>query len=138
LKLPAGSYALSFTSVAGFNTPTSVIITNTPGGPPVTQSISTRVAITAGVTTQVTANFVSLGSLRVETSPAVPSTIYSNGNSMDEWGMWADMEAGTYTISFRPIAGFTTPPPLAVTVVAGATKHVVGNFSSGTTTVVVP
>ena len=137
VKMPAGSYTLSFSNVSGFDNPASVTVTNTPGGT-VTQPLTTPIVITNGVTTEVIVNFIPLGNLHVNTSPAVPSTIFVNGNPMDDWGMWADMESGTYTISFRPIAGFSTPPPLVISVIPSATTHVVGDFSAGTTQMVVP
>ena len=138
VKLPFGSYSLTFSNVAGFDNPTTATVTNAPGGPPVTQSITTPIVIASGVTTTVVVNFAQLGNLRVSSSPAAPTTIYSNGYPMDDWGMWGDMEVGTYNIAFRPVAGLPTPPPLSITVTAGATTHVVGDFTAGTTQVVVP
>ena len=135
VKMPAGSYTLSFSNVTGFDNPPTVTVTNTPGGT-VTQALTTPIVITSGVTTEVVANFVALGNLRVNTSPAVPSTIFVNGNPMDDWGMWADIEVGSYTVSFSPVTSFTTPPPLLISVTSGATTHVVGDFALGTTQVV--
>jgi hypothetical protein len=136
VKMSPGSYTLSFSDVSGFDTPMSVIVTNTPGGPPVSQSLSTPIVITDGVITQVEVNFIPLGNLLVQTTPAVPATVFVNGNPMDDWGFWADIEPGTYTISFQPFDGMLTPLPLVVTVVAGATTHVVGNYTTGLAAVV--
>jgi len=133
VKLSPGSYTLSFSDVYGWDKPTSVSVQNFPGGPAVIQPLSTPIVITDGVTTVVTANFIQLGSLRVETSPAVAATVSCNGHPMDDWAFWASIEPGSYTLSFQSMAGFLTPPPLTVTVTAGVLTHVTGDYLVGAT-----
>ena len=139
VKLPAGSYVLSFSSVAGYDTPTTITVSSSSGGTPVTQPITTPVVITAGVTTTMVVNFIPLGNLLVETSPAVPTTIFVNGNPMDDWGLWTDLKPGQYVISFMtvyPVDTIKTPNSIIVSVTAGATTHVLANFSTGVVQVV--
>jgi hypothetical protein len=136
VKMPAGSYMLSFSDVYGYATPTSVSVKYYPGGDPVTQSLSSPIMIYVDTVTEITVNFIQLGNLRVETTPPVPATIYCNGNPMDDWAFWANIEPGEYTISFQPLEGYLTPPPIVVTVVAGATTHVIGDYNTGQSRVV--
>jgi hypothetical protein len=52
-------------------------------------------------------------------------------------GIWSgSVSAGSHTVSFGPVAGYTTPPPQTVTVSAGNTTMVTGTYvpvSTGTT-----
>jgi len=41
------------------------------------------------------------------------------------------LPAGTYTITFRPVSGFTTPPNLTLVVTANQTASVIVNYTSG-------
>ncbi len=69
------------------------------------------------------------GSIRVTTSPAVPSQIFLNGIPRDSWGLtWLEVPAGNYEVSFSDVPGFRTPKPQLVTVTAGATTNFVGAF----------
>jgi hypothetical protein len=131
VKMPAGSYILSFSDVYGYTTPTSVSVKYYPGGDAVTQSLSSPIMIYNDTVTEVIVNFIQLGNLRVETLPATPATIYCNGNPMNDWAFWVNIEPGSYIISFQAVAGLLTPPPMTVTVVAGAATHVVGNYNTG-------
>ena len=127
---------LSFSDVYGYDKPTSVTVNYYPGTTGNIQSLSSPIVISADVVTEVIVNFSQLGSLRVETSPASPATIYCNGHPMDDWAFWENIEPGQYTISFQDQIGYLTPPPVTVTVVAGAATHVVGNYTTGVTQVV--
>ncbi|OGS42871.1 MAG: hypothetical protein A3K67_05355 [Euryarchaeota archaeon RBG_16_62_10] len=113
VKLDPGTYTLSFSDVPGFVTPADVEVT-----------------IVAGETTNYMATFVPCGSLRVITSPAVPSTIYVNGIPRNDWGFWVDVPAGTYTVSFGAVANYNTPAPQTVTVTSGGYAEVTGVFTS--------
>ena len=55
---------------------------------------------------------------------------------MDDWGFWTYVVPGDYTVSFEPIGGLLTPPPLAVTVTASQTTLVEGNYTTGQTVVI--
>lgn len=69
------------------------------------------------------------GMLRVTTSPAVPSQITVNGHVTDTWGLqWVKEPAGSYTVCFSAVAGYTTPACQTVTVGSGATTSVTGAF----------
>ncbi len=69
------------------------------------------------------------GELRVTTNPALPSQILVDGVPRDSFGLnWLDLPPGSYTVSFTHVEGFTEPAPQTVTVNAGATTTVQGNF----------
>jgi parallel beta-helix repeat protein len=132
VKLPEGNYSLSFTDVPGFLTPTYVNVTvYPPGYPTVTVPLTEKIPVYAGKTTEVKAYFIQAGYLRVETSPALPATIFVNGYPMNDWGLWVTLKPGNYTVSFQDISGYMTPPPITVSVIAGRHTHVVGNYTSG-------
>jgi hypothetical protein len=60
----------------------------------------------------------------------VASTIYLNGVAADCWGLnWVKLLPGTYVIHFSDVPGFATPADRSVTVTAGATTTVTGNFA---------
>jgi hypothetical protein len=98
---------------------------------------ATPINIVAGQTTTVTANFIQLGGLRVTTAGTISaSTIFVDGHPMDDWGCWTYLTPGLHTVSFEAIQGLNNPPSLQVTLVAGSTVHVEGNYSTGQTTVI--
>jgi hypothetical protein len=111
VKLEPGTHSLAYSDVPGFVTPAP-----------------TTFDIVAGTTTTIDATFVSCGSLRVITDPAVPSTIYVDDIPRNDWGMWADIPAGTYTVSFGEVPGYVTPVPQTVTVTSGLYTEVTGVF----------
>ena len=136
VQLPPGSYMLSFSDVYDYATPTSVTVNYYPGTTGNVQSLSSPIVITANTVTEVIVNFTQLGNLRVETTPATAATIFCNGQPMDDWAFWTNIEPGQYTISFQSIASLLTPPPITVTVSAGAGIHVVGNYTTGISSIV--
>jgi YVTN family beta-propeller protein len=119
--LPVGSHQVCFGTVAGFD-------------PPSCQSAT----LTAGNLTNVTATYVAnpsapgpadVGQLRVTTSPAVPAQILVDGVARDTWGLnWLDLAPGTYSVAFAHVQGYTEPPPQTVTIAAGRTTTVTGQF----------
>jgi hypothetical protein len=133
IQMAPGSYTLSFSDVYNYATPTSVTVNYTPGTTGNIQALTSPIVITDGVVTEVVANFTQLGSLRVETTPATAATIFCNGQPMDDWAFWTNILPGSYTISFQPVTGLLTPPPITVTVTAGLLTHVIGNYTLGTT-----
>jgi hypothetical protein len=140
VKMPPGEYTLSVSDVTGYLTPTEVEVTYyPPEGDPVTQNqlLSEPILVASGGTTQVVVSFIQLGNLRVETSPVLPTanTIFVDGNPMNDWGLWVNLEAGDYTVSFQDMDGYQTPPPTVVTVTSGITTYVSGNYETGETTV---
>ena len=111
LKLPPGSYAVSFTDMEGFSTPSEETAT-----------------VAEGVTTEVTGVFSQRGLLRVVTSPAVPATISVDGVPRNDWGMWTDLDPGSYEVCFGDVADYTTPVCETVTIAAGDTAVVTGTY----------
>src|SRR3989475_407969 len=122
-SMPAGTYAISFGKVAGFDPPASQTITLASG-----QSLT--------VTGTYTPNSAATGPdpstyglLRVTTSPALGSKIVVDGGPRDEWGLnWVKVAPGTHTISFGDVYGYTTPLSQTVAVTAGQTTPAVGGF----------
>ncbi len=111
VKLPAGEHRVSFANLSGYDAPPDVSLTTFPGK-----------------VTEITGTYRQHGSLRVQTDPAVPSTIFVNGIPRDDWGLWVDLPPGTYVVSFGPVQGFRVPKAQTVTVVAGQLTSIVGTF----------
>ena len=42
---------------------------------------------------------------------------------------WLSLQAGTYTVSYSPVLGHTTPPAQSVTIRADLTTEVIGTFA---------
>ena len=114
-------------AVAGFN-------------PPGCQTVT----VNAGTLTTAAGTFTSnpsalgqsgVGSLRVVTSPAVPSqiTIKPGAGSpyiAATWGLnWLELAPGSYTVSFSHVQGWTEPAPQTITITAGNTTTVTGAFT---------
>jgi hypothetical protein len=69
--------------------------------------------------------------LRVTSSPAVPTQVLVDGQIADTWGLtWLTLPAGAHTVSFTHVQGYTEPPPQTVTLAAGATTTVAGAFAT--------
>lgn len=113
LKFPPGSLGVCFSSVQGYTTP-----------------ICQTVSVSSGVTTTVTGTFVQRGFLKVQTSPAVPSTISVDGNRMDDWGVYTDIPIGSHQVCFGLVPNFTPPICQTAMVTAGATTTITGTFTS--------
>jgi len=113
VKLAPGDYVVSFTDVNGFTTPADQTVT-----------------VTAGVTTEVTGAFAQRGDLRVTTSPAVPGTISVDGVPRNDWGMWTDLNPGSYEVCFGAVAGYDTPSCESVTVDAGESVTISGGYTA--------
>ncbi len=113
VELQPGSYEVCFTDVPGFTTPPCE-----------------TVAVDSLTTTAVTGSFTPRGYLRVDTSPAVPSTISVDGQPRNDWGMWTDIDPGDYEVCWGAVAGFDPPPCETVTVTAGVTTQVTGAFTA--------
>ncbi|HXK36786.1 MAG TPA: hypothetical protein VJ553_04360, partial [Candidatus Paceibacterota bacterium] len=112
VKVPVGMHTLSFSDVFGAITPEPLLI-----------------EIVAGMTTSYDAVFELAGTLRVMTNPPVPSTVYIDGIARNDWGLWVDVPAGTYVVSFGDVPGLITPAPQTVTVVASGYTEVTGIFT---------
>jgi hypothetical protein len=111
LKLPPGSYTVSFAHVQGW-----------------TEPAPTTVTVTAGAATTVTGSFTQRGTLRVTTSPAEPGTISVDGVARDDWGVWTDLPTGSHQVCFGPVSGLTAPACQTASLSAGALTTVTGNY----------
>jgi hypothetical protein len=114
VKLAPGSYDLTFSDVNGVATAAPHTVT-----------------IVAGQITEYVSDFPLRGTLQVATSPAAPSTIYVDGIARNDWGIWVDVNPGSYVVSFGPVPGYVTPAPQTVTVSIGANTLVWGVFVPG-------
>jgi hypothetical protein len=114
VKLAPGTYDLTFSGVNGVATAAPHTVT-----------------IVAGQITEYVADFPLRGTLQVATSPAAPSTIYVDGIARNDWGIWVDVNPGSYVVSFGPVPGYVTPAPQTVTVSIGANTLVWGVFVPG-------
>jgi hypothetical protein len=112
VKLPPGSYTVSFSDVHGLVTPAPQTVT-----------------VTADQTTTVQGTFVQLANLRVVTSPPVPSTLTIDGVPRNDWGLWTDLPVGNYQVCFGAVAGFNTPSCQVANLVAGVTTLITGTFT---------
>jgi hypothetical protein len=133
VSLLPGDYYVSVTNVFAFATPTEVeiIYPTFSGEPRIFQPISDPITVYPGGTTHVILHFAQLGNLRVDTSPALPATIFLDGYPMNDWGFWVNLEPGTYVVSFEDIGYGITPPATEIEVYAGTTTHVIGNYDTG-------
>ena len=113
LKVPPGSHTVCFSAVPGYATPAC-------------QTVS----VSSSTTTTVTGSFVQRGFLRVQTSPAVASTISVDGTRMDDWSVWTDLPAGSHQVCFGLVPNFTPPTCQTAVVTAGTTTNVTGTFAS--------
>lgn len=120
--LPAGPHEVCFGDLADFAAPAC-------------QTVN----LVAGETTEITGVYTpspgapgetNVGYLRVVTDPAVPSQIVIDGTRRSTWSTtWVEMAPGTYDVSFTDVPGFLTPAPATVTVTAGQTTTLNGNFT---------
>jgi plastocyanin len=113
VKIAPGSHEVSFGEIYGTRAP-----------PPQT------VQVTAGMTTEAAGVYLVYGSLRVTTEPALPATVFVNGQPANDWGMWRAVPPGEYTVSFGAVEGFDPPAPTTVTIASGGFEHVVGRFTA--------
>ena len=115
VPIPVGPHEVCWTDVPGFATPGC-------------QSV----VVAEGAVTAVEGVFQQNGWLRVQTSPAVPSTISVDGAPADNWGVWVDLAPGDHEVCWGAVATFTPPPCETVTVTAGSTNTVTGTFTPST------
>ena len=109
LKVPGGQHVVEFTGVPGLRTPDPITVN-----------------VVAGDTTFVEGVFGRKGQLRIMASPG--DQMFVDGIRMNDAGTWIQLRPGTYTVSWGPIAGFVTPPPQTVEVVAGGRTDVFGEY----------
>ena len=106
-KMPAID---SFPGVAGIQTNDYALVRGT----------STATGAIGTSTTTGARTVFPTGELRVTTSPALPSQIMLDGVPRNSFGLnWVNLPAGSYTVSYSHVPGYTEPVPQAVTVTAG-------------------
>ena len=113
VEVPVGQHEVCFTDVMAFTTPPC-------------QTVTVDETVTTAIDGQFTAN----GWLRVQTSPALPSTITVEGEPANDWGMWSDVAPGIYEVCWGAVAGWAPPICEEATVTAGATTLIVGTFTA--------
>jgi hypothetical protein len=111
--VPAGDQLVCFMEVAGYTEPDCA-----------------QPHVDVGGTTTVVGAYRPRGWLRVQTDPPVASTIRVDGVVRNDWGMWTDLDPGTYEVCYGAVAGFDPPPCQTVHVEPGATTDVVGRFGA--------
>ncbi|MGQ0796780.1 MAG: Kelch repeat-containing protein [Methanobacteriota archaeon] len=111
LKIEPGPHRIAFSDLSGLAPPDPVDVTTV-----------------AGETTTVRGDYRVWGYLRVRTDPALPATIYVDGEPNNDWGMWREAAPGTHTLSFGQVAGFEPPPDAVVDVRPGATTEFVAHY----------
>jgi hypothetical protein len=112
VKLLPGEYTVSFTGFEGFSSPPSQ-----------------QVTVTEDATTTVNGAFTQRGFLRVITNPAVPATIYVDGIPRNDWGVWTDLDPGTYEVCYGEVEDYEPPPCEDAIVTAGTTTTVTGDYT---------
>jgi len=112
VKVPPGTYTISFKTVYGYSAPAPADV----------------VVNANGAVTEYEGKFVQHGLLKIETNPPVAGTIFVDGLPRNDWGMWQSMEPGTYKVSFGPVPGYVAPGPQTAVVVAGELTSAVGTY----------
>jgi sugar lactone lactonase YvrE len=88
------------------------------------------VEVVEGATTVWTGSFAPKGFLQVSTSPAVPATIFVDGEPTNAWGMWNALPPGQYEVCYGAVPGLAAPPCETATVEEYATTALVGVYAS--------
>ncbi|MDG2111385.1 MAG: hypothetical protein P8N02_02090, partial [Actinomycetota bacterium] len=110
VKLAPGQHEVCFSDIQGFDTPPC-----------------RTVNLTADTTTTIGGVYTQRGSLRIDTSPAQPSTILVDLVPRDDSGVWTDVPPGTYDVCFGEASSFA-PACQNVTVNPGALTTVTGTW----------
>ena len=116
-NLAVGSHTVSFTTISGWTTPAS-------------QTVS----ITTGQTTAATGSYVQqFGSLQVTIAPAGAVSAGAqwqvDGGTLQTSGATVtNLAAGSHTVSFTTVSGWTTPASQIISVASGQTNVANGNY----------
>jgi hypothetical protein len=111
LKVSPGIHTVCFTHVEGWTEPGCQSVT-----------------VTKAATTTLTGEFNQRGSLRVVTSPALPSQITVDGNPTNDWSTWTDIPTGFHKVCFGAVADYDPPPCQVGMVKAGNLTTITGGF----------
>lgn len=126
--LPEGEAEVCFGPVAGWDQPDfgtglgpCQLVNIVDGTPVVIQGNYVANAAAVGPTGH--------GFLRVETTPAMSAQISVDGTPNDSWGLnWMKITPGLHEVCFSDMQGWSTPECEEITIVAGATTTVQGNY----------
>jgi hypothetical protein len=112
-----GQYTITFESIDGYLTPDPQEVTVVAG-----QTTHVIGTYEAG---QNTVTPVAHGLLRVQTDPAVPTTVYLDGIQREDWCLnWVKIPPGAYTLSFSDVYDYNTPTTVTVNYYPGTTGNV--------------
>jgi len=116
-----GAHSVSFGEVEGYDPPDPQVVDIPAGDSAIVVGAFTLNPEAGGPT--------GFGCLRVETSPALPTTIYVDGIPRDCWGLaWLKLPVGPHEISFSDVPRFTTPDPVVVDVSECGVVQVTATF----------
>ena len=112
--LSVGSHTITFSAVSGWTTP----------------AIQT-ISIVANQTNTVTANYVAIpqtGAVKVTLSPSVAQWSVDSGALQNSSAIVSGLSAGSHTISFSAVSGWTTPASQTISVVANQTNTITATY----------
>ena len=113
VSVPVGTREVCFSDVVGFATPACRTVT-----------------VSVGQTTVVEGVFTAQGLLQVGVAPAgLPTTVFVDGEARDEYGYFAFMEPGERVVCWGDVPGHQAPACQTVTVTAGTSTTVTGEFT---------
>lgn len=123
-NVPAGQHTVFFSTVSGWTSPASQIVT-----------------INSGATTSVTGTYtpVAVGALKVTLVPAGAVTAgaqweMDGGNVYDSGTTITNISTGPHTVFFSTVSGWTSPASQNITINSGATTSVTGTYTPITVT----
>ena len=73
---------------------------------------------------------VTVASVKVMTSPALPGQVSVDGTPRDDWGLFTDVPAGSHQVCFGAVPDYAAPSCQTVTVSAGQTTSVTGTYTA--------
>jgi hypothetical protein len=117
VELPAGPHTVQFSNIAGWNTPSNLVVT-----------------ITNGFLTTAMGNYTGQGgTLQVTITP--PDAVSAGAEWQVDGGAWetngatAALSAGAHTLQYSNIAGWNTPSNQIVTITNGYLTIAAGNYT---------
>ncbi|GMW00566.1 MAG: hypothetical protein AMXMBFR84_17030 [Candidatus Hydrogenedentota bacterium] len=114
-ELPVGNYTVTFSPAAGWNTPSNMPVSASPGTP-----------------TPVSGQYVrQTGTLQVSIAPlnlAAAAWSVDGGQTWHTQAETVTLPTGSYTLSFKPVADYTTPADIPVTIVYNQPNQVSAEY----------
>ncbi|MBR6022190.1 MAG: hypothetical protein IK066_07205, partial [Kiritimatiellae bacterium] len=117
VKLPVGTYTVSFNAKSGYIAPSDRSVT-----------------VTANKTNSITATYtVQPGALTVNLTPAEAAASakwkLSGQSATHASGETVSLAAGTYTVTFNALDGYDAPEPVEVTLTCGGSKSITKSYT---------